>query len=598
MIIVYTFDYYVSRPVSLDYLIISLTTVTRSLTKYRIIIYTTDVLSLTNCLHMIIKNFNIEIRKYIPSLFQHTVHHVNWSRYPDGWNIIGHARVYLIPYLLKEYNQPILYLDCDTGVVLRDSTLSNLCMIQHPIMNADEIQQVAYIYGSEQYFPPQKIDIKISCLKYLTTNQNTYFNTVVPSYIYDLTQTTKNNGILYFPISPDSMSLACEIINVYEHLMNIYPNGFNDLNASSCVFNRCQDTQKYVLSPFRIMINTDIPIDTYGLCHYFTINWLYYGQQTENYGYQHIIESYKHVITTICDNDDIAMSHGDLTPITGSVCSNCINIIESMIFPKQLISIFHPKKNDIVSLSSVIRNNINQQITFHQNTMILSYLTFIFLIQKSIWIDHDLTNYFDPCDRMIDVTSLYNCTIRDYPNFEHIIPLLQQIYRMESVIQFLSYIKTKYPIRMLLSDDSLNYCPKYQTLVDHIKQHDTDYIVKYLSQINPNQSDQSGFNLLHYSIIYDIYPVQHILLMQKTAVKCDVNSKTHDGETALHLAVRNNSLTTVNLLIKFKIDWTITNNDGLTACQLSDKLGHQDMVHLLSTYENRQQHQNRRRCRF
>ena len=435
MIILYTFDYYPTRQVSLDYLRISLQTI-ESLQWHgdlRILIYTTDVeggLRLPSTPFVRGEfdavEFPLEIRHYE----QETPLTVNWDRYPPGWSRIGHSRIYLIPYLLQTYHEPVLYLDCDTAVIGHDSSfLDHLLQRTTPLLNAAEEEQTIQLYGETHHLRPQKIPYLGS---QITTRSRSINGRWIEGRTYSVTMTTKNNGILYFPYNDMSQQIACETINVYEQMMSINPSGFHDLNAISCVISVHQELPCPTMFPLRVFSLQPSPYDH--LTHYFTISYLYMMSQNDSRGYQNILQVYR----TIAEHHEInkggeaplqpplyrwggegetASPPGglkevesplhpplyrwgveggtqsppgglkgdcipliDLTSITGS-CYESIpnNLLETIFFPLPLIAIFHPNTSSLVTQ---IHQAIRQQLRIRSNYLIVSYLTFILLVTQ------------------------------------------------------------------------------------------------------------------------------------------------------------------------------------------------------------------------
>ena len=61
----------------------------------------------------------------------------------------------------------------------------------------------------------------------------------------------------------------------------------------------------------------------------------------------------------------------------------------------------------------------------------------------------------------------------------------------------------------------------------------------------------------------------------------DMDARTHQGDTALHLAAKHNNADLVSLLLGFHADYTLQNEDGLTAEQIASDRGYSRIVGLI-----------------
>jgi hypothetical protein len=513
------------------------------------------------------------------------------------------------------YNEPLLYLDCDTGIIMGQDHLYDLLMdINYPCMDANEDEYSGQLYGETFYFKPQVMDIKIYFYRSIITQDRNIQGFNILGQKYPVTNATKNNGILYFPATDLGRVMACEIINVYEKLMDIYAYGFNDLNASTCVFDQHNEIPCRTLIPHRFLIDTEkkhydvsthLEQQSIPLTHYFTISWQYYGAQNDPSGYEKIITIYKEIMLSNINKVIEQDTDVDWAVISGTPYQVCENLLETILFGTKLIGVFHPLTSDKTSFASILRKQINQFLRIKKNCFLLSYITFILLIQKDIW-SHLLNmqtitdqDWFDPTEHMIDINQLVDCVKHELQQnqlpVEDIIRLLEKLTSNSIVQQFLQIAMEKYPTNMLLTKDSPNYCPEYETIVKGIELNNTELINKYLGHLDPNQIDQSGNNLLHYSIIYHQFEMQNLLQSHRTLEKCDVNIKNSNGETPLHLAVKNNSCDAIKLLLKSSADYTLTDMNGKTAKKLAQEMGHNTIYDLLSMYETKQLYSRHRR---
>lgn len=621
MIILYTFDYYKTRLVSANYLVTSIYSITQQFQNknYRIIIYTTNVVELTNFLKNLLKSIKIDVRHYNPQAIQKNYYTVDWSRYPPNWNLIGHSRIYLIPYLLHQYREPILYLDCDTGVVSEQSYLyETLISCPQPFMNARELEQTIDIYGETQHFSHQLLDIKLYYHKMITTPAKTLYDVELQNHNYSVTMTTWNNGIMYFPANDISLHIACEILLVYEKLMEIYPYGFNDLNASSCVFEAHKELQCSSMVPYRVILNTAVemhvdshinytPID---MTHYFTTSWLYYGQQSDHTAFENIIAVYRDVISQLSAKSPHKYqlkNSNNIDLVIGSPINPCENILEVLIFPKRLASIFHPQGQ--VTFVKIIRQRINQLLRIKRNSIILSYITFLLLIQPTIW--NKLLNgqtiealeWYDPTEQQLDLNQCGVGILEDLktllPNLviSDILGAISAISKLEPVNLFLQICQDQYPSKMLLCKDSVNYCPATETVLKYIKENNTEAMMRYLEQLDPNQLDETGLNYIHHSVVHNRPQILQLLLSRRTSVKPQVDTVTSDGETACHLAIKYSAMESLIILLRSNADCSIHNKDGQTPTMLATALNLIQFQQMLSTYEIKMKHRSKRRIR-
>jgi len=511
-------------------------------------------------------------------------------------------------------------LDCDTGITAdfdqNPYTLYDTLMnITYPFMNANESKYTGQLYGETFYFQPQIMDIKILFHRFISTNDVTMYDFKVHGQQYAVTNSTRNNGILYFPSSELSMILACEIINVYEKLMSIYAYGFNDLNAATCVFDKHVEIPNKTLLPHRFLIdkkkktygeNTYIEQQSIPLTHYFTISWQYYGSQSDPSGYEKIIIIYKEImlsnINKIWDN----IENSDWSLVTGQPYQICENILETIFFPKKIMGIFHPltSENEEISFASILRQEINQFLRLKINCILLSYITFILLIQKTIWnklLNKETINpndWYDPTEHLININQLVNnvnIQLQQYQiPLEKVIDIIAKMTAYDMIQQF-SQIATKH---LLLTKDSINFCPEHETIVKAIENNDFSIILKYINHLDPNQVDSLGNNLLHYSIMYNRLDIQNLLQSRTTLVKCDVNITNAQGDTPLHIAVKNNFCESVKSLLKFNADYTLHDKNGKNVKTVADEMKLKSIYDFLIAHETKQLYgRHRRRIR-
>lgn len=550
MIILYTFDYYESRPVSVSYLLISLRSLLPHQTdRVKIYIYTSSNPEQLSAL-LADNGLKVEVRLYRPE----KKYHINWNRYPANWNIIGHSRIYLIPYLLETYHEPVLYLDCDTGITCDQNGLFDyLATIQTPFANAHEIAQEGLLYGERLTFSPQMIDIHLSFYRKITTSTRTFGTVQIQGQDYCVISPTYNNGILFFPCNQSSLKLAYEVQVVYERMMEIYACPFNDLNATSCAFQNHPDLTPQVMIPYRIYVTQPPPsqqthlthydIHPLELTHYFTTSWVYYGSQPEHDAYERIISVLSELLP-IQSSLPIPVNQ-DWTLVTGPYPVPCENVIERIFFPKQLLGLFHPSPSPSPSPSfaMVLRQEISKQIGLQRYAILLSYLVVLLVAQPHTWSSQsESVIWYDPTAGLLDLNRLRHVVSAQ------IQVILEEIASTPVISKFLHLAKTRYPVGFLLTPESPHYCPPFENLVNDIQRGQPHNIIKHMSQIDPNYQDQYGQTLIHYCVRYKQVGILQYLLSRQTAVPVDLNKVDINGETALSLATKEKLLPIIHIL--------------------------------------------------
>jgi hypothetical protein len=94
-----------------------------------------------------------------------------------------------------------------------------------------------------------------------------------------------------------------------------------------------------------------------------------------------------------------------------------------------------------------------------------------------------------------------------------------------------------------------------------------------------NALDTAGYNLLHYSCLYNQVALLPILLMRGARV----NTKTGSGSTALHLASQAGHMAAVELLVESRADVDAEDENGNTAVTLANMNGHNDIAAFLES---------------
>jgi hypothetical protein len=91
--------------------------------------------------------------------------------------------------------------------------------------------------------------------------------------------------------------------------------------------------------------------------------------------------------------------------------------------------------------------------------------------------------------------------------------------------------------------------------------------------------DTNGFNLLHYSCLYNQVALVPILLLRGAKI----NKKTGGGQTCVHIASAAGHLAIVKLLTEHKADLEETDENGNSAMAVANMHGHSDISAYLET---------------
>jgi hypothetical protein len=206
--VLYTFDHNPTKPFALSMLEASIITVKAELgNNANIYIYSTmpEKLGDLNYLGVNITKYNSqEFNHILKSSFDNSLKH---------FNCIGHSRIYLIPFLLKKLQQPVLYMDNDTGIVVSKGK---------DIMNIIENSTIPIGYCIETWMPLDKL---LRLYSKISLNGPICFN----NKVLKLTDYIINNGLLLYPNTEASYNFANEQINVYNYLQNTFHSHFNDM---------------------------------------------------------------------------------------------------------------------------------------------------------------------------------------------------------------------------------------------------------------------------------------------------------------------------------------------------------------------------------
>ena len=88
---------------------------------------------------------------------------------------------------------------------------------------------------------------------------------------------------------------------------------------------------------------------------------------------------------------------------------------------------------------------------------------------------------------------------------------------------------------------------------------------KAFNRILDKQELSTGNSLLIYSAQYNLKSLVELLLLKGG----DPNIQNNFGNTALHIAFKNDNVFIINLLLEYKADQKIPNNNGLLPWQMT-----------------------------
>lgn len=195
----YTFDpiqTIVKKNNNVNMLIYSILSVYMEMPEATIYLYT----SLVDDVNKIFKNFNIK------SLLIKQIDDVYLTEGIDNkFAKIGHARIYLIPYLLKTTNKHIIYMDNDTLIRSggRYAVMNMLKTLEHPIGYISESYMTIYQWLEASSMIKDKKILGEMCRGYGEKN-------------------TINNGLLVFPNNKKSLDFSISIEKIYNYYLNKY----------------------------------------------------------------------------------------------------------------------------------------------------------------------------------------------------------------------------------------------------------------------------------------------------------------------------------------------------------------------------------------
>ena len=107
--------------------------------------------------------------------------------------------------------------------------------------------------------------------------------------------------------------------------------------------------------------------------------------------------------------------------------------------------------------------------------------------------------------------------------------------------------------------------------------------VKWLLKGHPdlvgNKSNRK-WTTLYWAVVYDHKDVAEFLL----ANKADVNAKTDNGDSLLHMAAMDGNTEMAELLLAHGADVNAKDNDGTTPLKWAEQDGHKDLAEMLQQH--------------
>lgn len=257
LIVLYTFDTNLDKSFSTKALKLSILTVLREFGKNtKIVIYTTTLSNMRKVFKKYLKF--VDIRFYDKEIFgQYEIKH---AEYYKRFNMIGHSRMFILPYLLHKEKTPILYLDSDVVISLGwgPEILNKLKTLVYPYgCNAeDNIKPNEICINSEIYQTPFDTD-------FIYANDKTYSVNI----------TNINNGVMYFPYTDISIHMCNEMLGLYKKMREINPIIYNDMFAFSMVLHSYNYYPKYGIESYQYK-NVSITDPLHYISHFYAQKYM------------------------------------------------------------------------------------------------------------------------------------------------------------------------------------------------------------------------------------------------------------------------------------------------------------------------------------
>ncbi|VBB18859.1 family 13 glycoside hydrolase [Yasminevirus sp. GU-2018] len=224
MIMYYTYDHY--KEEEFMYLVTSIMSIVREIKNVAIIVWTTTYKDVSTLLRKYYLDNVVFVKRYVSSMYGHKTCEIV-SPNQKYFNSVGHARIYITPYLQKRYGLPVVYLDNDTGLLQgRGKAFRDLVMRTDRVLGF-RMEKWTTLYNL--YDEMGGFEVR----RWMPKDPDFY-----TPYKIELTNKTApiNNGILVFGRGEYSLRFSEFSIKVYEDLTEKHPYKFNDMTAFTLVW--------------------------------------------------------------------------------------------------------------------------------------------------------------------------------------------------------------------------------------------------------------------------------------------------------------------------------------------------------------------------
>lgn len=221
MICFYTYDHY--KEEEMLYLAGSILSLIIEMDNTLIIIYTTTYDRVIEEIGRYHLNNHVMVIHYQPSVYGQTIRDVA-SPNQKYFNCIGHSRIYIVPFLLKRYNLPVIYLDNDTGI-LRGKGKDFIETVMR--------EKIPIGFRMEKWTTLHNLYDEMNLLDLIKE-----WKTNIDSHIFKIDHSMRpiNNGILIFQNTDQSIEFSEMCRKVFEQMNQDVPCKFNDMAAFTIVW--------------------------------------------------------------------------------------------------------------------------------------------------------------------------------------------------------------------------------------------------------------------------------------------------------------------------------------------------------------------------
>ena len=119
------------------------------------------------------------------------------------------------------------------------------------------------------------------------------------------------------------------------------------------------------------------------------------------------------------------------------------------------------------------------------------------------------------------------------------------------------------------------------SIIDIVKNDDLKELKNNLKFSNVNSKDKDGNSLLHIAVFNNNPDIVRFLVVNAS----NINSKNEEGNTPLHFSIFWNYIGLFKYLLRNGADYNIVNNDLESAFMLALRLGRQEMIDILLTFD-------------